>query len=91
MLWLYSLNCILLFFFRRPNIAFGVARLFKEAMTAGIREPVWDWLYVLPLYHFMNGESDPFMSLEYDPEKIKFNARAADLDLRNVKFKVPLG
>ena len=60
-------------------------------MKARTKEPVWDWLYVLPLYHFMKGESEPFMSLEYNPEKIKFNVRGEDLDLKDVKAKIPLG
>ena len=72
-------------------IADAVARLFKLAMKSR-NEPVWDWLYVLPLYHFMKDNSiEPFMVPEYDPSKISIGARAKELSLQDMKFKVPIG
>ena len=69
-------------------IANAVARLCKEAM----KFTVWDWLYVLPLYHFMKDNNrEPFMVPEYDPSKISISARAKELSLEDVKSKVPIG
>ena len=72
-------------------IADAVARLCKEAMKSR-NEPLWDWLYVLPLYHFMKDNNrEPFMVPEYDPSKISISARAQELNLEDVKSKVPIG
>lgn len=69
-------------------MASAIKRLCKEAMTD---KPVWDWLYILPLYHFMKDSKESIMIPEYDPTKILINAREKDLGLGNMKTKVPLG
>lgn len=75
----------------RSKIADAVACLCKVAMKSRTSEPVWDWLYVLPLYHFMKDDLEPYMKPEYDPSKIFISARAKELDLTDVKNKVPIG
>lgn len=35
-----------------------------------------EWLYVLPLYHFLKGTCEPYGTPEYNPEKIDFEAVA---------------
>ena len=73
----------------REKIADTVARLCKEAMN--YRNPVWDWLYVLPLYNFMMGYSEPFMRPEYDINRIRIGARADKLNFKDLRSKIPIG
>ena len=75
----------------RSEIAEAVKLLCEEAIKAGTSEPCWDWLYVLPLYHFMKGISEPFMDLQYNLKDIQFYATSKELDLFAVKNKMPDG
>ena len=63
-------------------IATVFGRLCQQAAKAGTKDANMDWLFVLPLYHFMDGISDPFMPPEYDPEKIQFHTRAMEINWR---------
>ena len=56
----------------------AVLQLCKQAMKQMTRELCQDWLAVLPLCHFITCSCNPFSSLEYDPEKVRFNARAIE-------------
>ena len=58
-------------------------RLCKQAISAGTKEINMDWPFVVPLYHFMSDVSKPFMTPEYNPEKIKFDTKLVD---NNWKF-----
>ena len=49
-----------------------------------------DWLYVVPLYHFMNGDCKPYMKLECSP-KIGARAENSELNLKKFKSKIPCG
>ena len=69
----------------------AIKRLCKEAMKFKTKEANWDWLYALPLYHFMLRFCEPFASLEYDPEKIQFNARARLFDYDEFRKKLKPG
>ena len=51
----------------------------------------WDWLYVLPLCHYLSGSCQPFASLECQPEKKHFFARAEAYGYDNVKAKLKAG
>ena len=53
--------------------------------------PVWDWLYVLPLYNFMMGHSKPFMRPEYDVNKIRISAIAEELKFKDFRKKIQIG
>ena len=64
------------------TIANAIGRLCQQAAKPGTKENNMDWLFVLPLYHFMDGISEPFMPPEYDPEKIVFHTRATEADWR---------
>ena len=77
----------------RSIIAKAVALLCEEAIKAKISEPCWDWLYVLPLYHFMKGLSEPFMDLQFDFKSRELDATAKELELNinAVKRKMPNG
>ena len=61
-------------------IANAVGQLCQQAAKAGIKDANVDWLFILPLYHFMDGISDPFMPPEYDPERILFHTRITEID-----------
>lgn len=61
-------------------IANAVGQLCQQAAKAGIKDATMDWLFILPLYHFMDGISDPFMPPEYDPKRILFHTRITEID-----------
>ena len=44
-----------------------------------------DWLYVLPLYHFLRGDCEPYGTPDCNPERIlaDFEATAKELGLDN--------
>ena len=75
----------------RPTVVSAIERLCKEAMNSSTREIIWDWLCVLPLYHFMRDDCEPFMTPEYNPEKISISAQARNLDLKSFRSKVKTG
>ena len=89
--WLLAMIRLCCLYVCRSNIAKAVELLCEEAIKAGTREPCWDWLYVLPLYHFMKGLSEPFMGLQHDFRSIQFNATAKELDLYAVKKNITNG
>lgn len=64
------------------TIANAVGRLCQQAAKAGTKEANSDWLFVLPLYHFMDGISEPFMTPKYDPETILFYTRFSEFEWR---------
>ena len=70
---------------------FSVLNLCKEAMKLTTKEPCWDWLYVLPLCHFMSGACEPYASLEYNPENIRFNARAIQFGYNDLRQRITPG
>ena len=78
-------------FLCRKNLANAIRDFCKEAMKFTTKENNWDWPFVLPLYHFLSGDCEPFASLEYNPENIQFNVRANDLDYRGVRQKITKG
>ena len=69
----------------------AVLRLCKDAMKFKTNEKNWDWLYVLPLCHFLSGLCKPFASLAYHPEKEHFNARAKTYGYDDLKPKLSAG
>ena len=72
----------------RPTVVSAIERLCKEAMKSST---IWEWLYVLPLYHFMRDDCEPFMTPEYNPEKISISTQAGNLDLKSFRSKVKTG
>ena len=59
---------IILLLFSREKVQQAVLQLCKNAMKfKTISKACWDWLYVLPLCHFLSGAIQPFASLEYNP------------------------
>jgi hypothetical protein len=55
----------------REKVQQAVLQLCKNAMKfKTISEPCLDWLYVLPLCHFLSGAIQPFASLEYNPSHL---------------------
>lgn len=66
------------------TIATAVKQLCERAVEVDATNV--DWLFVLPLYHFLIGTSKPFMAPEYSPEKIEFN-----IGLLNIGWKIPQG
>jgi hypothetical protein len=75
----------------RVKVSAAIIRLCKEAMKFKTKEANLDWLYALPLYHFMLRFCEPFASLEYDPEKLQFNARARLFDYDEFRKKLKPG
>ena len=77
----------------RQSLAIAIGELCNEAIKFTFKEdpPNWDWLYVLPLYHFLSRACEPFASLEYDPEKIQFNVKAWEFDYHRVSKKMTKG
>ena len=75
----------------RLKIAKAVKMICEGAIKASTKEACWDWLYVLPLYHFTSELSKPFMDLQYDFESIQFDATAKEVDLFFAKMKIPDG
>lgn len=61
----------------REKVNSAIFCLCKVAMRK-TKESCLDWLYVLPLCHFMSGLCEPFANLDYDIDKlrIQFNSRA---------------
>lgn len=49
------------------TIADAIEQLCEQAANTDTNT---DWLFVLPLYHFTKGTSEPFMPVEYNPEKV---------------------
>ena len=74
------------FKFYSKTIATAVKALCQRQMKDSTNETNVDWLFVLPLYHFMDGKSEPFMPPEYDPEKILFYT-----ELMDRSWKLPKG
>ena len=37
-----------------------------------------DWLFAIPIMHFLNGDAKPFRSIEYDPRKIQWSSNLID-------------
>ena len=75
----------------RELIALAIARLCKEVTKSRSRITVWDWLYVLPLYNFMKGYSEPFMRPESASTLTPITARAKELEFKDLKNKIPVG
>jgi hypothetical protein len=73
----------------RPTVSSAFSKLFKDAMGYS-GTAVLDWLYVVPLYHFMNGDCKPYMKLECSP-KIGARAENPELNLKQFKRNIPLG
>lgn len=64
-------SCIHVSFFS-VEIAAAIGQLCEQAAKADMKETNTDWLFVLPIYHFMKKSSEPFMAPEYNPEKVVF-------------------
>lgn len=64
----------------RQTVISALVELCKQASTT--KELNWDWLLVLPLYHFMKGNHKQIK----DDESI-----ANQLDLKKLKNKLPPG
>lgn len=62
------------------TIANAVGRLCQQAAKVGTKENNMDWLFVLPLYHFMEGITQTFMTPNYDPEKAVFYTKIMEID-----------
>ena len=76
----------------RPLVSSAVSRLCREANNSNMKQPVWDILHVIPLYHFMKGKSKPFMLPELNPECIQLHTgNDHELDLEKLKKKVTIG
>ena len=75
--------------FVRLRVSSALSKLFKEAMSYS-GSAVFDWLYVVPLYHFMNGDCKPYTKLDYSA-KIGARVEDPDLNLKRFKTKIPLG
>lgn len=65
----------------------GVLRLCKDAMKSKI---TWDWLFVLPLCHFLSGACQPFASPNLYPKRTDFNATAQQFGYDEVLKKKSL-
>ena len=76
------LNCIY-----RERVHEGVLRLCKEAMMFKTAQRNWDWLFVLPLCHFLSGACDPFASLNLNPTLRDFTSRAQDYSYNELRKK----
>lgn len=85
---LYICNFWCTYHFSR-NIAAALQQLCKQAIKAVTTETYKDWLYVLPFYHFIKDNREPFTSPEYDPEKIVF--KTGLLELIGSTWKLPKG
>ena len=72
--------------FYRPTVSSAISRLCRQAMD--YRPAVMEWLYIVPLYHFMNDVSKPYMKLDSIP-RIDARAEDANLNLKNFKNKTP--
>ena len=87
---MYSISDIICLFCR-INVSKAVLSLCKDAMKFKTIERNWDWLYVLPLCHFLSGLCQPFASPEYHPRKEHFSARAEAYGYDNVKPNINVG
>lgn len=70
----------------RNKVSAAILDLCKTAMRK-TKELRLDWLCVLPLCHFMSGSCEPYSSLEYNPEKIKFSSRAKKFGYDDIQWK----
>ena len=67
-----------------------VLRLCKDAMNFKVVSTTWDWLFVLPLCHFLFGACEPFASPKLDPVPSDFSARAEEFGYNKVVNKKSL-
>ena len=74
----------------RSTVISAIERLCTEAINSMTKDPVWDLLGVLPLYHFMKNGCE-FMAPEYDPERINIGASVEDLNFKKLKNSIPIG
>ena len=67
----------------RSKFATSVAVLCKQTRKGKFYK---EWLFALPLYHFLKGLSEPYQKPIIDPEKISFK-QEQELDLDGFKHK----
>jgi hypothetical protein len=73
----------------RPIVSSALSKLYHDAMGYS-GTAVLDWLYVVPLYHFMSGDCKPYMKPDHNP-KIGARAENPELNLKQFKRKIHLG
>ena len=65
-------------FLSRMIVKEGILWLCKEAMKFKMGQTNRDWLFVLPLCHFLSGACEPFARLALYPVKRDFSARVEE-------------
>ena len=78
---IYYTSSVLLFY--RSAVYDAVLRICKDAMKKATHN--CDWLYVLPLCHFLSGSCKPYDNVEYYPTKYQFHARAVTYGYKEVQ------
>ena len=74
-------------YFFRAKICQALVQLFKKAMNfENTLEACWDWLFVLPLYHFLSGYCEPFAPL--GSKKPQFDCCATKLGYKDLQKKL---
>ena len=68
----------------------GVLRLCKDAMKSKSSTATWDWLFVLPICHFLSGSWEPFASPKLYPVPNDFFGRAKEFGYDDVLRKKSL-
>ena len=68
----------------------ALLQLCKEAMNfKDIYTACWDWLFVVPLCHFLSGLSKPFASIDYMHSKV--GDRAVEFGYSELRGKLTQG
>ena len=74
-LYIYIYNAVIIIIYR-PAVCEAVLHICKVAMKKVTHKDYnYDWLYVLPLCHFLSGFCKPYDNIDYYPEKYQFYAR----------------
>ena len=76
----------------RPAVYEAVLHICKVAMKKVTHKDCnCDWLYVLPLCHFLSGSCKPYDNIDYYPRKEQFYARVDAYGYNEVKPKLLTG